>query len=58
MISKGRLYMWKAIDINLERKTHVEVIEKMEAMIFDLKSKRINIYAIVTDSVSAYAAVR
>ncbi|GBC05737.1 hypothetical protein RclHR1_00640025 [Rhizophagus clarus] len=58
MTSKGRPYIWKAVDISLERKTHVEVMEKTEAMISDLNSKGVNICAIVTDSASAYVAAR
>ncbi len=37
---------------------HVEVIEKTEAMISNLKSKGINICTIVIDSASAYAIAR
>jgi len=58
MISEGRSYVWKAVDISLEREMHVKVMEKTEAMISDLKSKGINICTIVIDSVSAYAAAR
>ncbi|CAB4481890.1 unnamed protein product [Rhizophagus irregularis] len=58
MTSEGRPYVWKAVDISLERETHVEVMEKTEAMISDLKSKGVNVCAVVTDSASAYAAAR
>ena len=50
--------MWKAVNISLERETYVEVIEKTEAMISDLKSKGINICANITDSISAYITAR
>ncbi|CAB4419430.1 unnamed protein product [Rhizophagus irregularis] len=58
MTSEGRPYVWKAVDISLERETHVEVMVKTEAMISDLKSKGVNVCAVVTDSASAYAAAR
>ena len=58
MTSEGRPYVWKAVDISLERETHLEVMEKTESMISELKSKGINVCAIVTDSASAYAASR
>jgi hypothetical protein len=56
--SEGRPYVWKAIDISLERETHVEVIKKTETMILELKNKKIDVCAIVTDSAGAYAAAR
>jgi hypothetical protein len=58
MTSEGRPYVWKADDISSERETHVEVIEKTEAMIAELKLKDINVCAVVTDSAGAYAAAR
>lgn len=58
MTSEGRPYVWKAVDISLDRETHVEVMEKTETMISDLKSKGVNVCAVVTDSASAYAAAR
>ena len=58
MTSEGRPYVWKANDISSERETHVEVMEKTEAMITELKTKSINVCAIVTDSAGAYAAAR
>jgi len=58
MTSEGRSYVWKAVDISLERETHLEVMEKTEAMISELKSKGVNVCAVVTDSASAYAAAR
>jgi hypothetical protein len=58
MTSEGRPYIWKAVDISLERETHIEVMEKTENMISELKSKQINVCAVVTDSASAYAAAR
>jgi hypothetical protein len=58
MTSEGRPYIWKAVDISLERETHIEVMEKTENMISELKSKQINVCAVVTDSASVYAAVR
>ena len=58
MTSEGRPYVWKAVDISLERETHLEVMQKTEAMISELKSMEINVCAVVTDSASAYAAAR
>ena len=58
MTSEGRPYVWKATDISSERETHVEVIEKTEAMITELEGKGINVCAVVTDSAGAYAASR
>lgn len=58
MTSEGRPFVWKADDISSERETHVEVMEKTEAMIADLKLKNINVCAVVTDSAGAYAAAR
>ena len=58
MTSEGRSYVQKANDISSERETHVEVMKKTVAMIFELKNKGINVYAVVTNSASAYVAVR
>jgi hypothetical protein len=58
MTSEGRPYVWKAADISSERETHVEVMEKTEAMVTELEGKGINICAVVTDSAGAYAAAR
>lgn len=58
MTSEGRLYVWKAEDISSERETHVEVMEKTISMLFELKTKNINVCAVVTDSAGAYAASR
>lgn len=58
MTSDGRPFVWKAVDISLERETHLEVMEKTEAMISELKLKGVNVCAVVTDSASAYAAAR
>src|SRR5438045_8160110 len=58
MTSEGRPYVWKAVDISSERETHVEVMEKTEAMISELKDKEINVCAVVTNSAGAYAAAR
>ncbi|GES96198.1 hypothetical protein GLOIN_2v473602 [Rhizophagus clarus] len=43
---------------SLEREMHVEVMEKTEAMIFDLNLKEVNVCTIITDSTSEYAAAR
>ena len=56
--SEGRPYVWKADDISSERKTHLEVMEKTIAMITEFKSQKVNVCAVVTDSVGAYAAFR
>ena len=56
--SEGRPYVWKADDISSERETHLEVMEKTIAMITELKSQKVNVCAVVTDSVGAYAAFR
>jgi len=58
MTSEGRPYVWKAADISSERETHVEIMEKTEAMITELEEKSINVCAVVTDSAGAYAAAR
>ncbi|CAB4398843.1 unnamed protein product [Rhizophagus irregularis] len=58
MTSEGRPFVWKAADISSERETHLEVMEKTEAMIADLEKKSINVCAVVTDSAGAYAASR
>ena len=58
MTSEGRPYVWKAEDISSERETHVEVIEKTISMLFELKTKNINVCAVVTDSACAYATSR
>jgi len=58
MTSEGRPYVWKAADISSERETHVEIMEKTEAMITELEGKSINVCAVVTDSAGAYAAAR
>ncbi|UZO22165.1 uncharacterized protein OCT59_014535 [Rhizophagus irregularis] len=39
MTSEGRPFVWKAADISSERETHLEVMEKTEAMIADLEKK-------------------
>ncbi|PKY61299.1 hypothetical protein RhiirA4_449822 [Rhizophagus irregularis] len=60
-VSCGWALHWKAADISSERETHLEVMEKTEAMIgliADLEKKSINVCAVVTDSVGAYAASR
>ncbi len=41
MILEKRPYIWKAVDISLKRKMYVEVMEKIEAMISNLKSKEL-----------------
>ena len=56
--SEGRPYVWKADDISSERETHLEVMEKTIAMITELKSQKVNVCAVVTDSAGAYAASR
>ena len=58
LTSEGRPYIWKAVDISLERETHIEVIKKTEDIISKLKNKEINICAVITNSASAYAAAR
>jgi hypothetical protein len=54
--SEGKPYVWKAVDISSERENYTAVIEKIEAMLTDLKKKEITVCAIVTDNASAYAA--
>ena len=56
LISEGRPYIWKAVDVSSERENYTEVIKKIKTMIEDLKKKKITICAIVTDSASAYVA--
>ena len=58
LTSEGRPYIWKAIDISLERETHVEVMEKTNNLLAELNDQGIKVCAIVTDSASAYAASR
>ena len=58
LTSEGRPYIQKAVDISLERETHIEVIKKTEDIISELKNKEINVCAVVTDSAGAYAAAR
>ena len=56
--SEGRPYVWKAVDISIERENHIKVIEKVESMLTELEKKEITVCAIVTDSAGAYAAAR
>ena len=56
--SEGRPYVWKAVDISIERENHINVMGKIESMLTELKQKEINVCAIVTDSAGAYAAAR
>ena len=56
--SEGRPYVWKAVDISIERENHIKVIEKVESMLTELEKKEISVCAIVTDSAGAYAAAR
>ena len=51
-------YVWKANDISSERKIHVKVISKTEAMITELRKENVKICAVVTDSAGAYATAR
>ncbi|CAG8645192.1 7899_t:CDS:1, partial [Scutellospora calospora] len=53
--SGGRLYVWKATDISLEKETYIEVMDKTNAMINELKSMNTEVSAIVTDSAGPYA---
>ena len=56
--SEGRPYVWKAVDISVERENHIKVMEKVESILTELKKKEITVCAIVTDSAGAYAAAR
>ena len=56
--SEGRPYVWKAVDISIERENHIKVIEKVESILTELEKKEITVCAIVTDSAGAYAAAR
>jgi hypothetical protein len=56
--SEGRPYVWKAVDISVERENYIKVMEKVESMLTELKKKEITVCAIVTDSAGAYAAAR
>ena len=58
LTSEGRSHVWKAMNIDSEHKTHVEVIEKTNIMLTELSMQAINVIAIVTDSAGAYAAAR
>ena len=50
--------MWKVTDINSERETYIEVMEKINNMLVKLNNQGIKVCAIVTDSAAAYAASR
>jgi len=56
--SEGRPFVWKAVDISLERENHIKVMEKIQSMVKELNNKQITICAVVTDSAGAYAATR
>ncbi|CAG8597583.1 10411_t:CDS:2, partial [Scutellospora calospora] len=56
--SERKLYIWKVIDISIEKENYLKVIEKTEDMIDELKNININIIVIVTDSTGSYAAAR
>ncbi|RIA99751.1 hypothetical protein C1645_811119 [Glomus cerebriforme] len=47
-----------AVDISSECENYMTVINKVELIFHKLKSKDITVYAIVTDSASAYTAAR
>ncbi|CAG8816010.1 9259_t:CDS:2, partial [Cetraspora pellucida] len=53
---QGRPHVWKALNISLEHKTHLEVIEKINRMLNKLNSQSIKVISIVTDSEGAYTA--
>ncbi|GBB90828.1 hypothetical protein RclHR1_17910003 [Rhizophagus clarus] len=57
LASEGRPFVWKAVDITFERENYVEVINKTETMLTELKSKGITVCAIVTDSAPAYIQI-
>ncbi|CAG8552295.1 3128_t:CDS:2, partial [Scutellospora calospora] len=50
LLSEGRPYVWKAIDISSERKKHQDVINKTKLMIVELESLGIKVCAIVMNS--------
>ncbi len=50
--------MWKVTDINSERETYIEVMEKINNMLVELNNQEIKVCAIVIDSVTAYVASR
>ncbi|CAG8792190.1 401_t:CDS:2, partial [Cetraspora pellucida] len=54
----GKPYIWKVMNISIERERYTKVIEKTEEMIDELKKINVKIIAIVTDSVGPYAATR
>jgi len=56
--SEGKPYVWKAVDISIEQENHINVMEKVESMLDELKKKEIIVCAVVTDSAGAYAAAR
>ena len=58
LTSKRKPYIWKVVDISLEKEIHIEVIKKTEDIISELKNKEINVCAVVTDSAGTYAAAR
>ncbi|CAB4439548.1 unnamed protein product [Rhizophagus irregularis] len=45
--SKGKPYVWKAVDISSEHENYTAVMDKIEIMLTDLKKKDITVYAIV-----------
>ena len=56
--SDGQPYIWKAADISSERVTNIEVRSKVEEMMSQLNELQIPLLAVITDSASAYNAVR
>ena len=58
LASDGKPYVWKAVDISIERENYTAVIDKTETMLTELRKKGVTVCAVVTDSASAYAAAR
>ncbi|CAG8804373.1 7437_t:CDS:2, partial [Racocetra persica] len=56
--SNSKPYMWKTTNISLKKESHVNVIEKTNTMINELKNMNIKISAVVIDSAGPYAASR
>src|SRR6266496_5163593 len=39
--SEGRPYVWKAVDISIERENHIKVIEKVESILTELEKRKL-----------------
>ena len=58
LTSEGKPYIWKASNISSERETYIEVMNKTEMMLAELRDNGIKVCAVTTDSASPYMAAR